>query len=99
MTQGLGQARVPTTRFPLTESPNLKEAKKYTQSNYKDAQKDYAHSRIYGQAQEQMHWLVSEDHPVDAGSKQNNTAQIWKERTQENNTQKLNQIKCIPSAC
>lgn len=28
MTQGVGQARVPTTRFPLTESPNLQEAKK-----------------------------------------------------------------------
>lgn len=27
MTQGLGQARVPTTRFPLTESPNLQETK------------------------------------------------------------------------
>lgn len=27
MTQGEGQARVPTTRFPLTESPNLQEAK------------------------------------------------------------------------
>lgn len=25
MTQGVGQARVPTTRFPLTESPNLGE--------------------------------------------------------------------------
>lgn len=28
MTQGVGQARVPTTIFPLTESPNLQEAKK-----------------------------------------------------------------------
>lgn len=27
MTQGVGQARVPTTRFPLTESPNLEEEK------------------------------------------------------------------------
>lgn len=27
MTQGVGQARVPTTRFPLTESPNLQEPK------------------------------------------------------------------------
>ena len=31
MTQGVGHARVPTTRFPLTESPNLQEAK-HTQS-------------------------------------------------------------------
>lgn len=27
MTQGVGQARVPTTRFPLTESPNLWESR------------------------------------------------------------------------
>lgn len=27
MTQGVGQARVPTTRFPLTESPNLQGVK------------------------------------------------------------------------
>ena len=30
MTQGVGQARVPTTRFPSTESPNLHEERAHT---------------------------------------------------------------------
>lgn len=46
-----------------------------------------------GQIQEQMYWLVSEDHPFNAGSKQNNVAQVWMDKTQENNTQQSNQIK------
>lgn len=40
--------------------------------------------------QEQMYWLVSEDHPVDAGSKQNDAAQVWMDSTQETNSIKLN---------
>lgn len=40
-----------------------------------------------------MYWLVSEDHPVDAGSKQQDAAQVWMDSTQENNTQLANQIK------
>lgn len=40
MTQGEGHARVPTTRLPLTESPNLQEAKN---KSVKSGQKHYSY--------------------------------------------------------
>lgn len=80
MTQEVGQARVPTTRFPLTESPNLWESRVKAMIGVEKKRVPLLFYQVYMGG----HWLVSEDHTVNAGSKQNNAAQIWMEATQEN---------------
>lgn len=57
MTHGVGQARVPTTRFPLTESPNLQESEIFRAitAAHRETTPTQFLTHIYGQTHEQMH--------------------------------------------
>lgn len=57
MTHGVGQARVPTTRFPLTESPNLQESEIFRAitAAHRETTPTQFLTHIYGQTHERMH--------------------------------------------
>lgn len=45
-----------------------------------------------------MNSLISENHTIDAGSKQNNAAQVWRDQIRKNNDNNCNypvQSECI----
>lgn len=88
MTQGDGHARVPTTRLPLTESPNLERWESFNLSEFLKSQKKKLFFLSWQNKSKEWvekDWLVSEDDPLDAGSEQHHAAQVCKSWTQENN--------------
>lgn len=70
MTHGDGQDRVPTTKFFLTASPNLQDNEGIS-FLFLDFTLQWDNIRT------QMNVLVSKDHPLDAGAKQDNRTKIW----------------------
>lgn len=70
MTHGDGQDSVPTTKFFLTASPNLQDNEGIS-FLFLDFTLQWDNIRT------QMNVLVSKDHPLDAGAKQDNRTKIW----------------------
>lgn len=93
MTQGVGQARVPTTRFPLTESPNLQEAKNI-QSNYNSGQKPTLAYTVRHKSR--CTDLSLRTTPSMQAPNKTTLLRSGLKELRKNNTQKFNQIRCIP---